>query len=42
MQPKEKVGLVLGPALFLLVVALPEPSAMVDAARSVGASDFAP
>jgi sodium-dependent dicarboxylate transporter 2/3/5 len=41
-RTRKRVGLYLGPALFLTVVLLPEPSSMVDAARSVGAADRAP
>jgi len=36
------IGLILGPALFVFAVLIPEPPAMVDAARSVGAPDWAP
>ncbi len=43
--PRQTIGLYLGPAVFvlLLVVLLnPEPPAMVDAARALGAADWAP
>jgi len=43
--PRQTVGLYLGPAAFallLLVLLNPEPAAMVDAARAVGATDWAP
>jgi len=33
---KQKIGLVLGPLLFLLIVLLPEPQSMVDAAAEKG------
>lgn len=43
--PRQTVGLYLGPAVFallLLVLLNPEPTAMVNAARVVGAEDWAP
>ncbi len=43
--PRQTLGLYLGPAVFagvLLVLLNPEPAAMVDAARAVGATDWAP
>jgi len=43
--PRQTVGLYLGPgvfALLLLVLLNPEPLAMIDAARIVGADDWAP
>jgi sodium-dependent dicarboxylate transporter 2/3/5 len=43
--PRQTVGLYLGPAVFaILLLALlnPEPPAMVNAARTVGAEDWAP
>jgi hypothetical protein len=30
---RQQIGLIMGPVLFLLVLAAPEPRAMVDAAR---------
>jgi len=43
--PRQTVGLFLGPGVFaglVLVLLNPEPAAMVAAARSVGAADWAP
>jgi len=37
-----QIGLFLGPALFVLALVIPEPAEMIDAARSVGAPDWAP
>ena len=39
---KEKIGLVLGPLLFLMAVLIPEPQSMVDAALLRGVSSSAP
>ncbi len=39
---KQRLGLFLGPALFAIVVLLPRPQSMVDAARAIGAADWAP
>jgi sodium-dependent dicarboxylate transporter 2/3/5 len=39
---RRKVGLYLGPAAFLVLLAVPEPESMVLAARAVGAADRAP
>ena len=36
MVTKQRVGLLLGPAFFVLLLLVPEPQSMVDAARSVG------
>jgi sodium-dependent dicarboxylate transporter 2/3/5 len=36
------IGLFLGPALFVLSLIIPEPPEMIDAARTVGAPDWAP
>ena len=39
---KKKIGLFLGPIIFILIILIPEPQSMIDAARTVGASDSAP
>lgn len=39
---KQRVGLVIGPLLFVLAVAWPEPQSMADAALGIGAPDRAP
>jgi len=41
MVTKQRIGLVLGPVLFLLFVLIPEPQSMIDAAPS-GVTDKAP
>ena len=32
---KQRIGLILGPALFLLIIAIPEPQSMIDASRGM-------
>lgn len=39
---KQRVGLLLGPALFLVFVAMPEPQAMIDAATEKGVPEISP
>ncbi len=39
---KQRLGLYLGPALFVAAVLIPPPSSMIDAARASGAPDWAP
>jgi len=39
---KQRLGLYLGPALFVTAVLIPPPSSMIDAARASGAPDWAP
>ena len=39
---KQRVGLIIGPAIFLLLVLMPEPSSMAAVAEEVGAPDRAP
>lgn len=39
---KKKMGIYLGPLLFVIVLLIPEPQSMIDAAAAVGASMMAP
>ena len=39
---KERIGLILGPLLFLVAVALPEPQSMIDAASDMAVPDKSP
>lgn len=39
---KGRIGLILGPLLFLIIILIPEPQSMIDAAREIGAPDYAP
>src|SRR3989304_6974222 len=39
---RQRIGLFLGPALFVAVLLVPIPAAMADAARAVGAAAWAP
>ncbi len=39
---KQRIGLLLGPLMFAIIVLIPEPQSMIDAASNVGASDRAP
>jgi len=39
---KKRIGLYLGPLLFVIVLLIPEPQSMIDAAAAVGASPMAP
>lgn len=39
---KQRVGLIVGPALFLIVVLMPQPQSMAEVAAEVGAPDRAP
>ena len=34
---KQRLGLYLGPALFVVVMLIPPPASMIDAARAAGA-----
>ncbi len=42
MATKQRVGLILGPAMFLFFVVFPEPQSMIDAASPHGVIDKAP
>jgi hypothetical protein len=33
---RQRIGLILGPVLFLIIVLIPEPASMVDAAAAKG------
>src|SRR3972149_4351165 len=39
---RQRIGLFLGPALFVAVLLVPIPASMADAARAVGAAAWAP
>jgi len=39
---KQRLGLYLGPALFVVVMLIPPPASMTDAARAAGAAGWAP
>jgi len=39
---KQHLGLFLGPALFVVVMLIPPPASMIDAARAAGAAGWAP